>query len=464
MMGNTLLIHMGRHKTGTTALQTFLSENRENLEKYGWCYPDLKKEIPELQVWPPWQTEKNGANFFIAKEIEHGGRSFLERGELCTHTSEWNKIWEWMSECLKHKNVIISEEAWWYVADEFLEEVKKKYGNIKVVIYIRRQDRAMESWWNQMVKGGRWCEKNFREYLDSDGIKEIQEGLHYLKKINQISDIVGKESCIVRVYEKEQLKAGGGVISDFLSVLGLDWEWSEWNRISKPNHRLSGNYIEIKRAFNSIRPAGYFPSAEQTYVFQELSQRFCKEEKGYFTTEERLKFMEQFKYENEWIAKEHLHRKDGVLFYDDKMDFPEEDIHLCSAFEENLIQVFSAMLCVQNEEMMRLKRHNDILTWKLLLQKMNGRKLLLFGAGQKCKELLEHMDIPVKWIVDNDMMKKGMMRGRIEVIHTSQISRWERFFVVITCVKTDEVEEQLQGYGLQKEKDYVTAKEYFGWT
>lgn len=464
MMNNILLIHMGRHKTGTTALQTFLSENREKLEPYGWCYPDLKKELPELQVWPPWQTEKNGAHFFTTEVTKRGERILYERGRINTHTNEWNKIWEWLLKCLRNKNVIISEEALWYNAEEFLTEAKKKYENIKVVVYLRRQDRAMESWWNQMIKGGRWCDKTFNEYLNcSEGVYEIREGFHYLRKLDQISKMIGKENCIVRVYEKQQLRGEYGVISDFLSLLGFVSEWKKWKKHSKSNSRLTGNYIEIKRVFNSIRKAGYLPSAELVYIFETLSQEKGKEEKGYFITEERVRFMEQFLDENKQIAREYLQRKDGELFYDKRMEFPVDDIHRCNSFEEKLIQTFSAMLCVQQEEIEWLRKQNRAFAWKLIREKVGTRNLLLFGAGKKCIELLEYIDIPVTGIVDNDVTKKGMMKGKIQVLHTREINDWSRYFVVITCVKTGEIEEQLQRLGLRREEDYVAAKEYFGW-
>lgn len=37
------IIHIGQSKTGTTSLQSFLSENRKNLVKQGICYPDVRR-------------------------------------------------------------------------------------------------------------------------------------------------------------------------------------------------------------------------------------------------------------------------------------------------------------------------------------------------------------------------------------------------------------------------------------
>lgn len=58
-MSHILLIHIGMPKTGTTALQSFLYENMKNLKEQGWCYPDLKKELPGI-MGMRFMEEKNG--------------------------------------------------------------------------------------------------------------------------------------------------------------------------------------------------------------------------------------------------------------------------------------------------------------------------------------------------------------------------------------------------------------------
>ena len=63
VMEHTLLIHIGISKTGTSALQTFLYENMEKLEEYGWRYPDLNKELFGLQFLT-FGKEINGSVFY----------------------------------------------------------------------------------------------------------------------------------------------------------------------------------------------------------------------------------------------------------------------------------------------------------------------------------------------------------------------------------------------------------------
>ena len=61
-MANRIILHVGVPKTGTTALQSFLYFNEDNLEKHGFCYPHLLEELKDI----PFSRErirKNGTLF-----------------------------------------------------------------------------------------------------------------------------------------------------------------------------------------------------------------------------------------------------------------------------------------------------------------------------------------------------------------------------------------------------------------
>ena len=171
--------------------------------------------------------------------------------------------------------------------------------------------------------------------------------------------------------------------------------------------------------------------------------------------------MQQFTVENEQIAREYLHRDDGVLFLDNKMDYPVYDSHVCSSFEEDLIRLFSMMIRWEHKENRKLKQQNAINVSKLLLLNMRERPLLLFGAGARCQALLKMLQLPVALIADNNKEKSNQIIGEnIKVVWSQEIDCWSKYFTVVTCEKTDEIEKQLQGLGLKKEKDYVLAREY----
>ena len=56
----TLYLHIGTTKTATTSIQRFLEENKDVLQKYGYCFPD------SLHVYPRANKRRN-AHFLVAK-------------------------------------------------------------------------------------------------------------------------------------------------------------------------------------------------------------------------------------------------------------------------------------------------------------------------------------------------------------------------------------------------------------
>lgn len=459
-MSNVLLIHAGIPKTGTTTLQYLLYENQDKLDQYGWCYPDLQKELFDIPVWTE-DFVKNGVFYEEIRELRDG-IVYRKNGDLNIETEEWNKIWEQILLHLENRNVILSEESLWFDIDRFLTGAKQKYDNIKVIVYLRRQDRAVESWWNQSVKGRGHCDKTLKEFIDSSPRMKRMDGFHYLKKLDQISAIIGQQNVIVRVFERQQFAGEFGLKSDFFSILGIEPDWEEWNNFCEPNAGISGNYLEIKRIFNSIQPEEYLISGlgALEWDFVKLSQYFGAEG-GIFTQKERIAFLEQFKSENEEIARKYLHREDGVLFYDEKTDIPQNNIGRHSLFEEDMIRTFSAMINVQNKELMRMKKDTFVLAERILLHKIGKRKVMLFGAGRKCTALLDCLQLSVAWIVDNDESKKGKSLKGIRIIGAEDVKDWSEYFVIITCIESESIENQLQMLNLVKEEDYVLAKEYF---
>lgn len=459
-MSNTLYIHVGMMKTGTTALQKYLFDNARVLENQGWSYPLLDNNI------------QNYGNF--SGICERGGNGHFLYGDkqvVDTKSENWNKGWEIILKHLKDKNVIVSSELIMIEGTEkFIRCALEKYNNIKVLIYLRRQDRWIESCYNESVKTNRTFE-TIQEYAD------LEEQLHYLSQLDLMSRIVGRENLIVRVYENQQL-INNDIVSDFLSVIGMSPEGnSPKGKLINPSIR--GNYFEIKRYINSIYGAEKFfnDSADMfnwdmdvdfANVCWKLSQSISQKqgEYGFFTPKERQEFLAKYALENEQIAREYLHREDGVLFYDNRMDFPMYETGQYNSSEADIIRVFSTMLYYQNWKFQKRlnKMQQDILT-KILVkdisQRLHNRELLFFGAGLKCRELLSGLrDVSVALIADNDMQKDGKLLNMVAVRYAKAITEWQKYFVVITCAQSEEIEKQLSGYGLKKGDDYITVREY----
>lgn len=458
-MNHTLLIHIGMPKTGTTALQNFLLQNDDILQKYEWRYPILcDNEMLDIS------------------DIESSGNAYDIYNALIYQNDrkKWNKGIEIVLKYLQNSNVIISAEGISINGiEQFISGAKEKHEQIKVVIYLRRQDREVESMYNQHIKIGKEY-GTFNSYIESDN--KLKQCVRYLSKLDSLSQIIGRENLIVRIYEKQQL-IGNDIVTDFLSVLGIPPEREEWIKSEKTNPSMQGNYLEIRRLVNSLQginaslnDSNYIWKGMKTECYDvgvKLSRSYKdKREHGFFTLDERRAFLARYAAENEQIAREYLQREDGRLFYDDIVDYPLYPMQQDDSFEADMVRMFTALLYKQRQEMEYLiEKNSRELIGKFLMKdvlgKSAGRKLCVFGAGYKCRKLFDTVkDISVAMIADNDTAKDGTTVNGVSVKYAKNIANWQEHFIIVTCEKTDEIEEQLGDLGLKKGEDYLLMREY----
>ena len=77
-----------------------------------------------------------------------------------------------------------------------------------VIVYVRRQDEAHESWYNQTVKA-----QGYTHDID-ECVHEFYDLWDYRKQLARWSSAFGRNAMIVRPYEPEQY-VGGSLLADF---------------------------------------------------------------------------------------------------------------------------------------------------------------------------------------------------------------------------------------------------------
>lgn len=89
------------------------------------------------------------------------------------------------------------------------------------------------------------------------------------------------------------------------------------------------------------------------------------------------------------------------------------------------------------------------------------RKIAIWGAGALCKNYMANRSCyAVEVIIDNDKNKDGTQIDRIPVIHPERVEDWKQYFIVIISNYENEITEQLNGYGLEEGRDFISYKEY----
>lgn len=375
-------ISVGMQKTGTTALQSFMRENEKALENQGCCYPLLKLGIAS-------KYNDRNAYFLVYRASEIEEKSDREDEERRVREKAFTDLGDLAK---TYPKIILSDELIWHryldVKDFWknaVNDFKKIQCDVKVIVYLRRQDLFIQSLWNQSVKAMPRIEKTFEECIRTNQFKYYP--LDYYKNLCKIAEAVGRENIIVRVYEKGQFEGEEHTIySDFLKSIDVKMtdEFTKENVI--PNDSMDGNFIELKRIMNQI------PDYKLTNDFMRNpmceASVFCKdadklEKMSMFSYTQQLEYLKQFQESNEKVAKEFLNRADGILFYDLVVEQKQWKLEPEKMYRDLLV-LMCEEFCEQEKKITELREEMQVL-------KEEVRKLknsLFFRGYRKLRRLV----------------------------------------------------------------------------
>lgn len=371
---STLYLHMGMPKTGTTYIQSFMRKNKAMLAENGYVYPKFDITFPGIGV-------NRNAHFMVCRIRDEEGNLLREKQEEVFNNC-FAKIGELFKE---YDNVVLSEESLWnsaeknYFNKQLWADLKKKSAemnfDIKIVVYLRRQDLFVQSYWAQQVK--ETYTRSFEQFLKGKMHRNLK--LDYYERLSQVAEHIGKENMLVRVYEKSQYQGTDNtLISDFLETIGLDLtdEYLKPER-ERVNRSLSGVYLETKRRMNIFDEF----KVKQSY-FSHLLQKVVDKNDDHtafdanvcFTDPQQLKdYMANFAESNSKVAKEFLGREEGVLFYEQPSD--EEIQKSVQYTEEDILTVLGEMISVQHAETVQQKDEINVLKSDLTKHNAESEKL-----------------------------------------------------------------------------------------
>lgn len=367
----TLYLHIGTPKTGTSALQYFCAGNRKLLEEKGVYYPDLGFRFPDI-------GKHRNAHFLSYKEYIN------KKEKLRDHEAE-KKIREEGIQKIEeafqtHDTILLSDEHIWNEVEmtgETLPALYRRFAEqgvqVKIIVYLRRQDQVIQSFWAQKVKESSTI--TFSSYMEKEKYNNFR--LDYAVRIQEFVDIVGKDNLIVRCYEKQQyLGEQKTIMSDFLNILGLEITEEYKNSEKVYNISLEGAYLEVKRLFNTLPQ---FKSQKNHMVDLLKEQQAIdyqshalERKKMYFTPEAEKEFMEKFREENITVAKKYLNRDDGKLFFENYLDEIQEGNAGTDYTSKELVQICGNMLSRLNEKYEEVLQENKELKNELKKNQQNN--------------------------------------------------------------------------------------------
>jgi hypothetical protein len=239
-----LILHIGTGKTGTTALQQFLSVNRTTLSTNGVYYATPADEhnfnsVVKAHLLP---TQHDVMGRFFIDHLSNAER----RGFHTTVASSENLY------CMTRHSYDPATNK--FPADPLAEErfliarLRSAIPNsvdVRIVCYVRRPDHYLESTYTQRVKGGLFA-GNIAQFVSIGGYM-----LDYHRCLSIWREVFGNIDMAVRLYET----ALPSVMHDFFRyVLHLQDSSSFAKAGLRANERLSRDLIEYIRLLNEDSP------------------------------------------------------------------------------------------------------------------------------------------------------------------------------------------------------------------
>jgi len=228
------VIHIGAPKTGSTAIQRVLCENREQLLAHKIHYPDVS-------------LRGNG----------HHDLAFLLYGRYADWATPQDRPLSELRIALRDAvqtipatTVVLSSENFsLYPQPAALRDLLETAGlkrddEICVVCYARRQDDAHISWYNQSVK----AQGNALGFEDT--VRLTRDLWNYSLLLKPWRDEFGAEAILLRDYTPFG-RQPNDIRADFLEILGLSP--SQFHLpAARENERINRDILEVQRWVNRL--------------------------------------------------------------------------------------------------------------------------------------------------------------------------------------------------------------------
>ncbi len=259
----TIFLHIGQHKTGSTSIQNFCRRNKRVLNTMGYGYPGNGNQHDFCQA--------------VLKEDTPEIVSYLGKIEY-----------------RRFEKYIISSESFCKCTPQNLENfakvLKRRGWNVRVIVYLRRQDKAIESIYTQMLKNGK-IKISINDYIRKSDFRN----LHYGKFLDGWSEIFGKENIKILLFDKVKL----GLLKSFLRSIGI--------KARKRHDR----FIFVKGKKNAKPTAEEFQKLLEvnnfeTNIYKKINEKSKRVSYSLISPQDSEYILRQFEKENKYVAKNYF--------------------------------------------------------------------------------------------------------------------------------------------------------------
>lgn len=340
-----LIIHIGQHKTGSKALQSFLAHNRRALRARGILYPAGDHPCAGI---PAYAISQYRLYALIRREAiqdcfgeDTANDYWRQQSQFCTPFDSSRSFFEALDSELRRSRLdrlVVSAEDLFdmHTAHElrFFPQLIRAGARrlaalasdfdyeVTVMAYLRRQDHLLGAHYVQFVKGGPIHDVEFEPF-----VRAFAPRLDTYRILAQWAVAFGRDRLLVRRYEPSALP--GGIVPDFFEhVLRLS---VPTDAVQPPlnaetvNRTLDRDFVEFIRLLNRRALAGQPVFTRDAVLATALRAGTPAQGSAgisaWLSPAARRNLLHACQDGNAVIAREFLRRADGRLFDE---PWPEE--------------------------------------------------------------------------------------------------------------------------------------------
>ncbi|MBV8800021.1 MAG: sulfotransferase domain-containing protein [Alphaproteobacteria bacterium] len=290
-MVQSLVLHIGANKTGSSAVQEFLRLNAKALARQGLTVApsDLLPDSPITGQHLPFLEH-------LRQDIPQGRTTVSERIDAL------------MEALPQHASLLISAENLSNLngTHELFADATARHP-ATVILYIRRQDELLLSSWQQ------WGGKTSTDFWAWISQAAGHRG-NWRLTLEPWEQLVGRERIRVRVYDRKRLYRQD-VIADFMKVLGAEGSLDE---MRMPEQRANPSYAESVADLLKGNPL-LFDSMHDNKPYELVEEltgnHFHRDPReSIITHEQRLALLAKYAAANAWVKNRYFSGLGGPLF------------------------------------------------------------------------------------------------------------------------------------------------------
>ena len=307
-----LYLHIGLPKTGTSSIQQYLKESRDELGKRGILYPE-----------PLVRRGHHAEALLLLREMRPD--AVCSWSKAVTKMADKNqgrllhilKTFDDELNCLSSskKILILSSESIFgsFKSPSELVTFKNFFPEytIKVILYIRRIDRWVASSIMQHAKYDRAINEPMIEEIKSSREKGQ---LQLIEKLELWGGMVGQDNIIVRPFERKQLK-NSDVVADFMGIIDSSYEVKE----SRPENNIvisleCAHFLAKTVTFPAFDRSGRDKFISSTIIASDHLRKISCYNGAVLSPKMNLSLLENMFPVYQKVARDYLGREDGRLF------------------------------------------------------------------------------------------------------------------------------------------------------